>query len=320
MKNIPRDVHYLKNAIVQYTTYRIAKFVLFIGEDDAALIEALESKGCTVMTIVHGTAKGRTVHHTYYREEELLSLLQGELADHSFDTIILNNLSSSLGPAVRTVLDRCLGMRNRGGNVLLLDRALSFLAQDYVVLEERLSEELALYVFPAHLTEETLGQAVIFVKMSYNLRKAPGLSLGLSGEIMQPEHLDELAACMYDSYLNSTDYEGETPEQTREELANVFSGKYGTWLQQASFVLRRRGRMAGAIVCSLFEQQPLITYVFTLPAYRGQGFARRLIESAIQALRALDYDKLNLFVRLDNESARRVYESLGFIEEGRGVK
>jgi ribosomal protein S18 acetylase RimI-like enzyme len=53
-----------------------------------------------------------------------------------------------------------------------------------------------------------------------------------------------------------------------------------------------------------------------LPAYRGQGIGRRLLERTLETARATGLTRVELTVREDNPSAIALYEKLGFAAEG----
>lgn len=53
------------------------------------------------------------------------------------------------------------------------------------------------------------------------------------------------------------------------------------------------------------------------PEWQGRGVGRRLLAAGLSRLRALDCPCVRLEVRPDNQAARRLYESAGFIRVGR---
>ncbi|HWJ74512.1 MAG TPA: GNAT family N-acetyltransferase [Kaistia sp.] len=53
-----------------------------------------------------------------------------------------------------------------------------------------------------------------------------------------------------------------------------------------------------------------------LPAYRGLGVGRRLLEAAIDAARLAGMTRIALTVRADNAAAARLYQRIGFEPEG----
>jgi ribosomal protein S18 acetylase RimI-like enzyme len=55
-----------------------------------------------------------------------------------------------------------------------------------------------------------------------------------------------------------------------------------------------------------------IDEVFVLPEFRGRGWGRRLLEAAGRAARELNVRAIHLEVDRHNESAQRLYRSLGY--------
>lgn len=60
-----------------------------------------------------------------------------------------------------------------------------------------------------------------------------------------------------------------------------------------------------------------VTNVAVLPEARRQGIGRALVEALIEEAKARDLVCLHLEVREGNEGARRLYEALGFVTDGR---
>ncbi|MGV1756277.1 N-acetyltransferase family protein [Rhizobium sp. A22-96] len=53
-----------------------------------------------------------------------------------------------------------------------------------------------------------------------------------------------------------------------------------------------------------------------IPAYRGKGLSRRLIETTLQAARNAGMERVELSVHADNIRAIALYEKVGFVREG----
>ena len=76
----------------------------------------------------------------------------------------------------------------------------------------------------------------------------------------------------------------------------------------------------GVAVCfvgfSTFAARPLVNIhdLAVLPAYRGQGVGRALLEAVERKARELNCCKLTLEVFENNEKARRTYEAAGFAQ------
>ena len=50
--------------------------------------------------------------------------------------------------------------------------------------------------------------------------------------------------------------------------------------------------------------------------FRGQGIGRALLNATLQAAKSIGISRIELTVRVDNERAKRLYESGGFVVEG----
>jgi ribosomal protein S18 acetylase RimI-like enzyme len=53
-----------------------------------------------------------------------------------------------------------------------------------------------------------------------------------------------------------------------------------------------------------------------LSSHRRQGIGKALLETTLTAARERGLTRVELFVRTDNEPARRLYEKVGFTMEG----
>ena len=90
----------------------------------------------------------------------------------------------------------------------------------------------------------------------------------------------------------------------RSELSNELS----LWLVAAD-----GEKIAGYIGSQTVLEEADMLNVAVDPAYRRQGIGRRLVEALIEAL---DAHCLSLEVRVSNEPARALYESMGFRQVG----
>jgi ribosomal protein S18 acetylase RimI-like enzyme len=82
----------------------------------------------------------------------------------------------------------------------------------------------------------------------------------------------------------------------------------------------QRGEPVGVAICflgySTFRARPLLNLhdLAVLPAARGAGVGRALLEAVGAHARALGCCKVTLEVREDNEVARRLYARAGFVD------
>lgn len=151
----------------------------------------------------------------------------------------------------------------------------------------------------------------------------------------------ELAELFADAFGQTQPF-ASLPEGTRlvaaeESLRRAFAGEEGPWLENASFVSRRRegGTLVGAILLTLIPQgdpsefstyrwhdpptgdamlnaQPHITWIFTHPFFKGDGIGTSLLVSAVRSLRAAGYRRLLTTFIAGNDSSMLWHWRNGF--------
>ncbi len=131
----------------------------------------------------------------------------------------------------------------------------------------------------------------------------------------RPADAEAIAELMLAAYRGTIDDEGETPEETLELVRRLFAGEYGVMLWNISEVTERDGRLAAAIICTVWEGRPFLAFTVTAPAFKGQGLARAGLTRAINRLAAAGDPILRLVVTQGNTPAERLYASLGFQPE-----
>lgn len=138
-----------------------------------------------------------------------------------------------------------------------------------------------------------------------NLWKVRNLSQG---------DINSLARLMFEAYQGTIDYQGETLEDAAEEVQDTINGKYGTLLEQCSFVIEDKGQIISACIVTLLEEKgmPLLTFAMTHPSSKNQGMGTFLIKRSISALLNQGYKELFLVVTEGNSIAQHLYEKIGF--------
>jgi ribosomal protein S18 acetylase RimI-like enzyme len=139
--------------------------------------------------------------------------------------------------------------------------------------------------------------------------------LAAASSDVEPFDTDDVttaAALMVDSYRGTVDWEdGDDESVAAAEIRNTIAGDYGTFLPTASLQVRAGGVVASQIVCTLFEDEPLITFAYTHPDFAGRGLATTLIRAAAHSLDQQGFAHLVLYVT-DSNPAVELYEKLGF--------
>ena len=120
------------------------------------------------------------------------------------------------------------------------------------------------------------------------------------------------ASLMVDAYSDTVDWEdGDDEAVAQAEIEKTIAGKYGEFLDWASFSITKEGRPAAQIAVSKLDGVATILFVYTGKAHQKQGFAENLIRASARALQERGFDQIQLFVT-DTNPARALYKRLGF--------
>jgi ribosomal protein S18 acetylase RimI-like enzyme len=148
----------------------------------------------------------------------------------------------------------------------------------------------------------------------------PGINSGLRLDRWHDRFFESCAKLIYLAYANHVD--GDINDQYRSRhgalkfLKNiVLLPGCGQFQPAASFVLRHPGSddLVGAVLTS--EVAPGVGHTTQLcvqPGFQGHGLGRILMQTSVEALRALKYNELTLTVTSENHTAVHLYERLGF--------
>ncbi|HCD43808.1 MAG TPA: ribosomal-protein-alanine N-acetyltransferase [Lachnoclostridium sp.] len=83
-----------------------------------------------------------------------------------------------------------------------------------------------------------------------------------------------------------------------------------TWL-----VLEEEGQVLGYCVFRIIAGEGELLRIAVLPAYRGRGLSKKLMDRLVESSRENGVKSLSLEVRESNKRARNLYRSYGFEEE-----
>ena len=79
-----------------------------------------------------------------------------------------------------------------------------------------------------------------------------------------------------------------------------------------SLVIRHNGQLVGVSFLGLRNTRAWVSAFGIVPAYRGRGLAKRLMERIVEQARTLGVHDVRLEVLVGNVAARRVYQHSGF--------
>lgn len=112
---------------------------------------------------------------------------------------------------------------------------------------------------------------------------------------------------VYDLWLNTPGMGLNTTDDSREGIARYLRRNPAT-----SFVAMDGDRIIGVIIAGHDGRRGYIYHTAVLPECRGQGIARRLVDSALSALEAEGIHKVALVVFDRNEKGNAFWEKMGF--------
>jgi ribosomal protein S18 acetylase RimI-like enzyme len=103
-----------------------------------------------------------------------------------------------------------------------------------------------------------------------------------------------------------------TVEQERERLARDLSRSTHRF-----FVARAGGEVAGSLGIATVEGRSYVIALGVLPAHRGKGYGRALLQSSVAALLADGHTEIFIEAAAENQAALSLYRSCGFRETAR---
>lgn len=122
-----------------------------------------------------------------------------------------------------------------------------------------------------------------------------------------------LAELMLDAYRGTIDYDGETLDDSRSEIASYFDESDLPPLPQYSWVLATDEIIAACLVSYWpARDRPLIAYVMTRALAKGQGYAARLVVASLRDLAEAGYAEARAVITEGNTPSERLFARLGF--------
>jgi len=81
-----------------------------------------------------------------------------------------------------------------------------------------------------------------------------------------------------------------------------------------SLVAESGGQLVGAAMCGHDGRRGFIHHLVVYTAFRSQGIARTMVEKCLRELDLIGLEKCHLFIRRDNTSGLKFWESIGWRE------
>jgi ribosomal protein S18 acetylase RimI-like enzyme len=129
---------------------------------------------------------------------------------------------------------------------------------------------------------------------------------------IDPSDVPALGTLMLAAYRGTVDDEGETEADAVAEVERTLSGEYGPFQDDCSFAVDEGHRVLGASMISLWEGEPILTFVVVHPDVKRRGLGTFLLATSGNALVRAGFAHLDLFVTEENEPAVSLYRKIGF--------
>lgn len=127
--------------------------------------------------------------------------------------------------------------------------------------------------------------------------------LGLKFSVMMPEHLEEVLDIERKSFPIPWSYQAFEFEVTENDFAFYI-------------VALSNGRVVGYAGMWIVLDESHVTNVAVHPDLKGRGIGRALMTELLTRAVMLGAVKITLEVRVSNQAARSLYNSLGFVDRG----
>lgn len=123
-----------------------------------------------------------------------------------------------------------------------------------------------------------------------------------------------LGILMLKAYQGTIDYDGESLEDSIDEMKGTLQGKYGNLVGPASYLIEKNGESIAAVIFTTNEKEkvPLLTFAMTHPVFKNKGMSKYLIRKGLNSLLDLGYKECFLVVTEGNHPAQSMYEKMGF--------
>lgn len=138
---------------------------------------------------------------------------------------------------------------------------------------------------------------------------------GVTVRSVQHKDAEALAVLMIEAYRGTIDYDGETVEDARGEVAAFLAGERGgPALLAQSYLAEVDGNVAAATLVTAWNDRncPLIAYVMTDAAWKQQGLGRLLVTESLAALHRQGYGEVRAVITAGNDPSERLFLGLGF--------
>jgi RimJ/RimL family protein N-acetyltransferase len=128
--------------------------------------------------------------------------------------------------------------------------------------------------------------------------------------LRRPTHGDheDLAELMLEAYRGTIDYDGEDLVAAREEVDAYLRTSP---LLEVSCLASLGAETVGAVLVTLWRDEPLIGYVMTRPEHKNRGLATLMLRTTLRALADEGWARANAFITEGNVPSEALFFGVG---------
>jgi len=132
---------------------------------------------------------------------------------------------------------------------------------------------------------------------------------------IKPDDAGALARLMLEAYRGTIDSEDETLDDAIAEIDSYFDANP---MLDSSFLIERDGNLVSAVLVSLIDEGPFVSYVITVPAHKNKGFGGRVTAAALDSLGARGHDEVAFYITVGNTPSEALFTRLGAVVDPDG--
>jgi len=130
-----------------------------------------------------------------------------------------------------------------------------------------------------------------------------------------PAVVEAIGELLHAAYLGNLDDDGAPLAEDVAEARRLLHGEHGRFLPDCSFLLAGERELAGgALVVEEDDATAFLAELAIRPFYRGRGWARALLQAAMNACLAQGRTRMMLTVTRGIIPAEGLYRRMGFVE------
>jgi predicted N-acetyltransferase YhbS len=151
-------------------------------------------------------------------------------------------------------------------------------------------------------------------EFALSIQAAPAARAGAMRGLTRDD-VPAIASIMHRAFKGTVDDEGMSEEQTARKVVALIEGKYGPFIEAASFVAVVDGVCVACLLVTDYAPygMPVIAVVAVAPEYRGRGYGGLLLRAATQSLMRQGYPHCCAMISPGNATSEALFSSIGFV-------